>query len=199
MAASIGEFVYTTDKAIFNWLQDTLLADLLGAPSVYLGNIYFWTPFFIFIGALMVQSMIRRGGWNVFFALGTVIVAYQASVLLGSFLRHPPPYYFAALEGDLLPAFQMDYSFSLPDWPMATFFGLISYVAIRMRRYRKPLPWVLWLAPFLFLLFRMLSGSAFPVDLLTSIILGHFIAFLMGKLSEGVDVILEGEEPPPVP
>lgn len=195
MAGSLGEFVYTTDKAIFNWLQNTLLADWLGESSVFFGNVYFWTPFFIFLFALMVQAKLRRGGWNIFFALGTVIVAYQASVLLSSFLRHPPPYYFAALEGIRLPAFQVEATYSLPDWPMAAFFGLFSFINRRLKKYGKPLPGIFWIGPCLFFLFRLLPGYSFPVDLMTSIVLGSFIAFLMGKLSEGVDVILEGEEP----
>ncbi len=195
MAGGLGEFIYNTDKAIFNWLQHTWLAEWLGDASVLLGNVYFWTPFFIFLFALLVQSRTKSGGWNIFFALGTVVVAYQASVLLSSVLRHPPPYYFAALEGIRLPAFQVDASYSLPDWSMTCFFGLFAFVKNRMRRYSKPLPNIFWLAPILFFLFRLLPGYSFPIDLITSVILGHFIAFLMGKMSEGVEVILEGEEP----
>ncbi len=196
MASSIGEFVYETDKAIFNWLQETFLADWFGTHGVYLGNIYFWTPLFVFLGALLVQVKPGRGGWNVFFALGTAIVTYQASVLLSSFLKHPPPYYFAALEGIRLPAFQLEATFSLPDWPMACFFGLFVFLRSRMKRYRRSIHPLFWLAPLFFFFFRMIAGYAFPVDLLTSVILGHFIAFLMGKMAEGVDIILEGEEPP---
>ena len=195
MAAGIGEYVYEADKALFNWLQHTMVADWLGGSSVYLGNVYFWTPFFVFCGVLVIMANPKRGGWNVFFALGTVIVAYQASVLLSSFLRHPPPYYFAAMEGIRLPAFTVEATFSLPDWPMAAFFGLFAFLKGRLRRYRRPFPRILWLGPILFLFFRLLAGYAYPVDLLTSILIGFFMAFLMGKLAEGVDMLMEGEEP----
>ena len=194
MAGSLGEIVYTTDKAIFNWLQETMLAEWLGEESVYLGNVYFWTPFFIFLGAMMLQAKRSRAGWNVFFALGTVIVAYQAAFLLSMFLRHPAPYYFAIKNEIVLPAFRFDVQYSLPDWPMTTFFALFTFINKRLRKYRSPLPIYVWLAVPLFVLFRLLPGYAFPIDLLTSIVLGHLIAFPMIKLAEGVDVILDGDE-----
>lgn len=193
MANGIGEFVYETDKALFYWLQDTLLAQWMGSWGVYLGNIYFWTPVFIFLLLLMILNRPHRGSWNVFFALGVVVVTYQASVILSGFISHPPPYYFYALEGIRLPAFQVEATYSLPDWPMAAFYALFSLIRIRMKSQRNRMPVYFWLAPVLFFLFRLLAGFAFPVDLLTSVILGAFIAFLMARLADGVDVLLDGE------
>lgn len=191
MGEDIGEFIYYSDKAIFTWLQDTLLADWMGSPGVYLGNIFLWTPLFVFAGAMIIQARPSRGGWNVFFALTGAVIAYQAAVLMSAFLHHPPPYYFAAQNGVLLPAFQLEASYSLPDWPMACFTALIGFLSGRFRRYGSPIKGHLtWLIP-IFALFRILSGYAFPIDLLTSIVLGFFIGFLVLKVAEGMDSILD--------
>lgn len=191
MTWSFGESIFNLDKSLFNWLQVNYSGQWLGDYLVYSGSVYFWVPVWTFVAILLVLARPERAAWNIFFGAGAFILSYQAAMIVGAIVKHPPPFEVVyAFSKFKMPAFQDEFMYSLPDWASAASCAVLAYSHRRLKSLGKKLPVALYVFLPIFFFSRVLPGYAFPFDVLMGFVLGMLVGWLCAKLAENFDKAL---------
>lgn len=180
------------DQQIFLWFREHFQSPFTDGWSLWLGNVYLWTPLLIFLGFLVVMQRPQRGLSNLLFALACLIISYQAAFLLSFFIALPAPYVVEHLTGGpQLPAFRDIYLLSFPDYSIAAFMGGMVFVQFRLLRFRK-LAFVLWGTALLAIaFFRIMAGNAYPSDIVFGILVGSVFGWVFNRFIVHFDYLAQ--------
>lgn len=193
MTLSLGQSIYNFDKEVFNWLQVNYSGQWLGEYLVYAGSIYFWAPLWAFTAILIVLAKPERGAWNIFFGAGAFVLSYQLSMIIGTIVKHPPPFemVYAATKFKMA-AFQDEFMYSLPDWASASSMAIFAYARVRLNSLGRRFPRIhIFFLP-VFFMARVIPGYAFPLDVLMGFVLGWAVGYICAKLAQKSDGVVNG-------
>lgn len=194
---SIGHAIYAFDKRLFAWIRTSLGGESLDGFSAYASNLYFWTPFLIFLLVLLLNTHKRSFFLNVLYSLGTIVLSFQAAFLLAHIFAQPAPYAVEMILHNLvLPATPPDSyilttdDYSFPDWETAAMTAALFFVRGRVKRLAGRFPRALWLPVLIFGFFRVYAGHAYPYDTSAGWLLGCVVGWILLVFARNMDVVL---------
>lgn len=186
------EKLRSVDQQIFLWFREHFQSPFTDDWSLWLGNVYLWTPLLVFLGFLVYMQRPQRGLTNLLFAVACLILSYQAAFLLSFFIAMPAPYVVEHLTGgQQLPGFRDIYLLSFPDWTIAAFIGGVSFVQFRLLKYRR-MAFLLWATALLIIsFFRIMAGNAYPSDIIFGIFVGSIFGWVFNRFIVHFDYLAQ--------
>ena len=181
------DLLYFIQSLFDSWWMDSVA--LLG------GNIYFWTPLIIFLIALLYLSSPKTSWAHLLFGIGSIVIAYQLCYLLAIVFKRPPPYLIEQIMGGHeVTFFHNEYSYSFPDWAVASFTSVLLFTYLSLKEEYKSI--VPFFTTFLFIMgfFRMIDGLCYPIDFVAGILVGIGTGLFMARFSKSMIAIYFAED-----
>ncbi|MEM7037954.1 MAG: hypothetical protein AAF570_13305, partial [Bacteroidota bacterium] len=189
--AGIGKMIYDFDMGSFEGIQRLFGSEFADNWMIYVGNLFFWTPLFVFVLVMLFRAK-REVRWlNLLFAAGSFVLSYQCAILLGRMFARPAPFHVESLF--LLrpiPELSIHNMYSLPDWAIAATFATLLFSHVRIRAAGQPFPIILWSVLVIPVIARIYAGYAYPVDIILGMILGIIIGQFMVHFARNVEIVM---------
>jgi hypothetical protein len=187
---SIATWLDHWDKALFQWLRNTLFSDFLEANAGLFGDLFAWMPAFIFLAVVVYMGKPGSAIFSLFFGLAAFVLSFQASMLLANLLFQPSPVKMEyILRGAELPAYGRAYAFGMPDWAVASLVATFHFTRLRLKAFGGPSIALGWIAVVVFCLLRVYAGYSYPLGALVGILVGTLVAWLMYQLARSVELL----------
>lgn len=198
---SVALWILGMDKLLFAWVRETFGNPVFDYLSVYLSNIYFWTPALVFLMVSVLMIPQKAPALNLLYGLGAVVLSYQAAFLLMQIVGQPAPYVIEMItERASLPVSPPDsyvfsnFDFSFPDWEMAALTALLMFSKSRLRINGQKLSIWFWVMLMMVGFMRVLSGHAYPYDIAAGWLLGRMVGWLMVMFARNMDIVLNPQK-----
>lgn len=194
---SVALWIVGMDKLLFAWVRETFGNPVIDFMSVYMSNLYFWTPLLVFLMVAVLMVPQKAPALNLLYGLGALVLSYQAAFMVTQLVGQPAPYVIEMItERQALPVTPPDnyifsnYDFSFPDWEMAALTAMLMFANSRLRLNGQRLSLWFWVAMMLMGFMRVLAGHAYPYDVAAGWLLGRIVGWLMVVFAKNMDIVL---------
>ena len=185
------------DESISIALHEGLKSGFSDVMFGFLGNLWFWVPFFVFVAILTYGLDPKRSAVNLTF----LIAGWFAAATFASFI-HILIFQLSSLEtAELL--FRLrpgragtgPWQTTFPDPHATSFTCILTFLWMRVVKENKGLRWLLLFIPLLFLIAELYTFKSFTLDILLGIVTGILAGVAVVIVANGIEnVFLTSEE-----